>query len=359
MHILVTNDDGPPKPSVSPYVVSLVRALQKAGHTVSVCLPASQRSWIGKAHIIGQTVKPTYYRPPAVFDPRREAPENQGSTHSRPSRSPDVEEWVLADGSPASCAQLGIYHFFQERGPVDLVVSGPNYGRNTTAVFGLSSGTMGAALEATVCLRKAVALSYGFFRDQHDPHDPVVIDQASAHSVRIIEKLYELWPADKSVDLYSVNVPLLKGVAESKVLYTEMLQNYWREGHSCFQEVEGSVGDPDEEEEKIREAEGRAPNGGDREADREDSGMQHRHFKWAPQQLIDEVNRSINESAPGNDGWAVMNGHTRYVPAPSPGLTRQQPLRSSNAEQPSHSVTPIKANFCQAATHLHGQELIL
>jgi tubulin---tyrosine ligase len=316
MHILVTNDDGPPKPSVSPYVVSLVRALQKAGHTVSVCLPSSQRSWIGKAHIIGQTVKPTYYQPPLVFDPRRDAPENQGLMRSRPSGSPDVEEWVLADGSPASCAQLGIYHLFQERGPVDLVVSGPNYGRNTTAVFGLSSGTMGAALEATVCLRKAIALSYGFFREQHDPHDPVVIDKASALSVRIIEKLYELWPTDKSVDLYSINVPLLKGVDTNKVLYTEMLQNYWSEGHSCFQEVEGSVGDPAEEEERIRDAEGRPAGAGN--ANNDDSAVRHRHFKWAPQQLIDEVNRSINESAPGNDGWAVMNGYTRYALHSSP-----------------------------------------
>lgn len=39
MHILVTNDDGPPSAGSSPYVHSFVRALQKAGHTVSVCLP--------------------------------------------------------------------------------------------------------------------------------------------------------------------------------------------------------------------------------------------------------------------------------------------------------------------------------
>merc|ERR1712000_456863 len=61
MHILVVNDDGPPSNQSSPYVHSLVKSLQEAGHIVSVVLPHTQRSWIGKAHIIGQTVKPTYF----------------------------------------------------------------------------------------------------------------------------------------------------------------------------------------------------------------------------------------------------------------------------------------------------------
>ncbi|KAI1872411.1 uncharacterized protein JN550_004130 [Neoarthrinium moseri] len=332
MHILVTNDDGPPATSSSPYVHSLVRALQKAGHTVSVILPASQRSWIGKAHMIGQTVKPKYYRPPPVFDPRLEAPQHQGSTHSRPAKSKDVEEWILADGTPASCAQLGLYHFFNDKGPVDLVVSGPNYGRNTTAVFGLSSGTLGAALEAAVCRRKAIALSYAFFKGKHDPHYPSFIEQASEHSVKVIEKLYAQWPTDKSVDLYTVNVPLMDGVGKKKVMFAEMLQNYWAEGHACFQEVEGSIGDEEEEEMKIREAEVRSE---DRAAENveEDSRYPHRHFKWAPQQMIENVNHSITEGRQGSDGWVVMQEMT--------------------------SVTPMKANFWHAATHLHGTELTL
>ncbi|KAK9793134.1 putative Survival protein SurE-like phosphatase/nucleotidase domain-containing protein [Seiridium cardinale] len=335
MHILVTNDDGPPSPTSSPYVHSLVRALQKAGHTVSVCLPASQRSWIGKAHMIGQTVKPTYYRPPPVFDPRTSASDlQQGSIHTRPSKSRDVEEWILADGTPASCAQLGLYHFFTHKEPIDLVVSGPNYGRNTTAVFGLSSGTLGAALEAAVCRRKSIALSYAFFRDQNDPHLPDIVEQGAAHSVRVIEKLYEQWPTDKSVDLYTVNVPLVDGVGKNKVLFTEMLANYWAEGRACFQEVEASVADEDEEE-RIREAEGRegAEKAEKRAVDEKDTSYPHRNYKWAPQKMIADVNQSILDAKPGNDGWAVMQGYT--------------------------SITPMKANFWHAAPELHGQELKL
>ncbi|KAK8069324.1 tubulin-tyrosine ligase PBY1 [Apiospora phragmitis] len=334
MHILVTNDDGPPSPTSSPYVHSFVRALQRAGHTVSVCLPHTQRSWIGKAHMVGETVKPSYYRPSETFDPTPPSDsavsKPQGTTHSRPSKSRDIEEWILVDGTPASCAQIGLHYFFEDRGPVDLVVSGPNYGRNATAVFALSSGTLGGALEAAVCRKKAIAVSYAFFSRNHDPE---IIEGASAHSVRVIESLYRQWPSDASVDLYSVNVPLVEGVGKNKTLFTEMLQNYWSQGSSCFTEVEGSVGDEDEEERRIREGEGHegvVPQETSKEVEN-GNGYAHRHFKWSPR--FTDVYNSVEESAPGNDGWAVKEGLT--------------------------SITPMKANFYHAAPHLHGRELQL
>lgn len=328
MHILVVNDDGPPSSHSSPYVHSLVRELQAAGHVVSVCLPHTQRSWIGKAHMIGQTVKPLYYRPPPTSSPAAglttalitstDSPDetvnvtDHGSTHPRPSTVPGTEEWILVDGTPASCAQIGLYHFFQDRGPIDLVVSGPNYGRNTTAVFALSSGTLGGALEAAVCKRRAIALSYAFFNRNHDPS---IIAKASRQSVRVIEALWKEWPTDRSVDLYSVNVPLLEGLEEGKVLYTPMLQNYWGAG-SCFEEVEGSVDGEEEDEERIREGGemGRAETDGGKEIGKRDGkgGLHtHKHFKWSPR--FTDVYKSVEEAAPGNDGWAVKEGHTRYV----------------------------------------------
>ena len=304
MHILVTNDDGPPSHHSSPYVRCLVHHLQQAGHTVSVCLPDSQRSWIGKAHMIGQTVKPRYYRPGAGLH----GEEAQGTTHHRPTASGNEEEWVLVDGTPASCVQIGLHHFFCERGPIDLVVSGPNYGRNTTAVFALSSGTLGAALEAAVCRWRAIALSFAFFSRNHDP---LIIDGACRHSVRVIEALWKQWPADNSVDLYSVNVPLVEGAEKNKTMFTKMLQNYWGDG-SCFEEVEGSIGDVDEEEERIREgALGEAtPNNGHVAAGGK-NGLSHKHFKWAPK--FGDVYKSVEQSGPGSDGWEVKEGNTRYV----------------------------------------------
>jgi 5'/3'-nucleotidase SurE len=318
MHILVVNDDGPPSPHSSPYVHSLVRELQAHGHVVSVCLPHTQRSWIGKAHMIGQTVKPLYYRPPPLSAPAAglspeghhhdhqhgdgdELDQSHGTTHPRPSTRPGTEEWILVDGTPASCVQIGLYHFFRDRGPIDLVVSGPNYGRNTTAVFALSSGTLGGALEAAVCKRRAIALSYAFFSRNHDSG---IIAKASRPSGSVIEGLAKQWPEDGSVDLYSVNIPLLEGLEEGKVLFTGVLQNYWGPG-SCFTEVDGSV-DGEEDEERIREGEGEVEVDGGSNVP---ACHTHKHFKWSPR--FTDVYKSVDEAPPGNDGWAVKEGHTR------------------------------------------------
>ncbi|KAI9711777.1 MAG: hypothetical protein M1820_001922 [Bogoriella megaspora] len=353
MHILVTNDDGPPSRQSSPYVHSLVIELQKAGHSVSVILPDTQRSWIGKAHIVGQPIKPSYYRPGNLH-------QDDGTTHSRPynptttsnsnslngansngssgdSHASDVEEWILIPSTPASCIQLGLHHFFQSRGPIDLVISGPNYGRNTTAVFALSSGTLGGALEAAVCGYKAIALSYAFFDRENKPE---LIQEASTFSVKLVERLareQKFWDEGSGGlgggRLYSVNVPLKEGVSARKVVWTEVLQNRWR-GSSCFSEVEV----PEEEDEGPEEVEGRVRrqeveeeiggqevgegNGGGEE--RQHVRHTHKHFKWAP--VFRDVHESVEKSGPGNDGWAIREGYS--------------------------SVTPLRANFM----HVSGFE---
>ncbi|KAL8716262.1 MAG: hypothetical protein Q9220_000167 [cf. Caloplaca sp. 1 TL-2023] len=307
MHILVTNDDGPPSNQSSPYIHSFVETLQSAGHTVSVILPHQQRSWIGKAHFASQIVKPTYFRPGTLHT-------DDGTTHAKPlhqdSRN-ESEEWVLVNSTPATAAQLGLFHFFQDRGPVDLVISGPNYGRNTTSLFSLSSGTIGGALEAAVCRKRAIALSYAFFSRDHDPQ---IIAGASRMSVKVIEHLTQHW--DKDVDLYSVNVPVVEGVEGTRVMYTFALQNYWKSG-SSFTEIEAvdeEDEDPDEKEAEVREQEGK-PDGGDGVEKR--VRHKHTHFKWTPN--FTDVYQSVETSEPGNDGWAVKEGLV--------------------------SVTPLKANF--------------
>ncbi|KAL3427998.1 5'/3'-nucleotidase SurE [Phlyctema vagabunda] len=313
MHILMVNDDGPPSQQSSPYVHSLVKTLQEAGHIVSVVLPNQQRSWIGKAHMIGQTVKPTYFRPGTLH-------KDDGTVHSRPlpTGSKEQEEWILVSGTPASCVQIGLYHYFKERGPIDLVVSGPNYGRNSTAVFSLSSGTLGGALEAAVCKRRAIALSYAFFTRNHDPQ---IIAGASNLSVRLIEHLYKNW--GENVDLYTINVPLVENVETKKVFWTQMLQNYWGPG-SCFEEVEDEEPVPEDEEQKIREGEAVSEQNGNGS----DAGRHtHKHFKWSPR--FTDVYKSVEEAGPGNDGWVVKEGFT--------------------------SVTPLKANFMHAAAVTEGE----
>lgn len=272
---------------------------------MSVVLPHRQRSWIGKAHLVGATVKPTYFRPGTLH-------QDNGTVHNLPgdAKDKDADEWILIDSTPASCVQVGLYHYFEDRGPVDLVLSGPNYGRNTTAVFSLSSGTIGGAMEAAVCGRKSIALSFAFSsRD----HDPVVIAEASRHSVRLVEHLYKNWGQD--VDLYSINVPLEPGVSSEKVLYTNVLANRWTSG-SCFQAIdaESSGEGPGLQEQHLRQ-QGELKANDDGQSRTSKSKYEHKHFKWAPK--FTDVFQSVAESSPGNDGWAVKEGMTRYVAPPS------------------------------------------
>jgi len=245
---------------------------------------------------------------------------DDGTTSSRP-LPPDSkeEEWILVNSTPASCVQIGLFHYFKERGPIDLVISGPNYGRNTTAVFALSSGTIGGALEAAVCGVRAIALSYAFFDRNHDPE---IIAAASKKSVKIIDHLMQNW--GKDVHLYSVNVPLVKDVESSKILWTSMLQNRWQSG-SSFQEVEVPEEEdwnPEEDEAAIREGEkqggasleerrgaGGSANGTEDGENASHLRYTHRHFKWAPQ--FKDVYDSVARSEPGNDGWAVKEGLVR------------------------------------------------
>lgn len=284
-----------------------MKTLQDAGHTVSVILPHQQRSWIGKAHIVGASVVPTYFRTGTLH-------EDDGTVHELPrgydptKDDSEGDEWVLINSTPASCVQVGLYHYFQDRGPIDLVVSGPNYGRNTTALFALSSGTIGGAMEASVCGKKAIALSYAFSSRNHDP---VVIAEASSHSVKLIEHLYANW--EQSVDLYSVNVPLEPDVSQWKVVYTNMLDNRWESG-SCFKAVEATSADqsPGGQEQSLREKgekAGAEPAAAASPAKKPQ--LQHMHFQWNPN--FSDVFRSVEESAPGNDGRAIRDKMTRFV----------------------------------------------
>ncbi|EWC47343.1 hypothetical protein DRE_00311 [Drechslerella stenobrocha 248] len=309
MHILLTNDDGPPSPS-SPYITNFVQVLRAHGHTVSVCIPADQKSWIGKAHIIGHHPKPTFYRP------------DTDSVHATP-RSDGADEWVLINGTPASCTQIGLFHLFKDRGPVDLVLSGPNFGRNTSAVYALSSGTMGGAMEAAHGGSKAISISYSY---KSPTQDPEVVAATSAIAARIVDHLYANWPTDSSVDIYSVNLPVEKGVENARILVTHILQNTWG---GCYAAVHTAADDEDPGaiEKAARDSSAAGSNaaatapGADDDDDENAAAMKGYKFRWAPR-FSDVEKASARPDAKGSDAWALRQGFI--------------------------SVTPLKANF------LHG-----
>lgn len=191
--------------------------------------------------------------------------------------------------------------------------------RNTTAVFALSSGTLGAALEASICGYRSIALSFAFF-DRRNEQD--IVNESCAQAVRVCEGLmkHASW---KPAELYSVNVPVKRGVLQRKVVWTKMLQNQWKKG-ACFQEVRSGdvVDDPASEEAKLRRQE--SGDGGEGTGTPMRDAWKHRHFKWAPR--FTDVYESVSQAGPGSDGWAVKEGET--------------------------SVTALRANF----SHVEGLE---
>jgi 5'-nucleotidase len=72
-------------------------------------------------------------------------------------------EFSAVDGYPADCVQIGMHHDV-DGGP-DLVVSGINVGYNHGRAFLMSSGTVGAAMEAALGGLPAVAVSAGIIGD--------------------------------------------------------------------------------------------------------------------------------------------------------------------------------------------------
>ena len=154
-------------------------------------------------------------------------------------------------------------------------------------------------MEAAVCQKKAIALSFAFWSRDHDPE---LIAGACRHSVRLIDHLYKNWGSD--VDLYSMNVPVVADVENHKTVITHALRNYWTSG-SSFEEVEATEDDEDPQvrEQEIRES------GECVGSDEKPTRQRHRHFKWSPK--FGDIQKSIDASEPGNDGWAIAQRYTR------------------------------------------------
>jgi 5'/3'-nucleotidase SurE len=204
MHVLMTNDDGPPAPRSSPYIYPLVKQIQTdTAWKTTVVLPDSQKSWISKAIFINDKILETFYNP-----------ETDITTESRQAET----DWTLLSGTPATCSSIGIHHIAKEK--VDLLLSGPNYGRNTSSIAALASGTLGAAFEGAGAGVRAIAISYAFW----DGKTMDYVDEASALVVKLCQYLYDNW--DEGVDVYSIHVPLCKEMAtgQSKILFTHIHQ---------------------------------------------------------------------------------------------------------------------------------------
>lgn len=125
--LLATNDDG----IQSGFLITLVEELVKDFDVVT-CAPDGERSWIG--HAISRNAK---LLPKEIDD--------------YPSLAYSL------NGTPADCVNLACGNLL-DRQP-DVVVSGINLGYNITMPMILSSGTVGAAMEASLLGHRAMACS--------------------------------------------------------------------------------------------------------------------------------------------------------------------------------------------------------
>ncbi|EGV60160.1 putative tubulin--tyrosine ligase pby1 [Yamadazyma tenuis] len=230
MHVLLVNDDGPLDDKTCPYIKYMVDEIQRSTDwKLSICVPNQQRSWIGKAHFAGKPLKRTYlYTKNSTEEFNEKINEYEGPFDSKQSLS-GYQEWNLIDSTPAACTDIGLNHIFED---IDLVISGPNFGKNSSNLYILASGTVGSAMEAVLHNKKSIAVSYSYSSTNHTFDE---IKTASVLAVKLIQKLYNNW--NDGVELYTMNVPLNQGLSlqNTKCYFAPIMDNKW--GHSIYEAV--------------------------------------------------------------------------------------------------------------------------
>lgn len=135
--------------------------------------------------------------------------EQSGASHSLTTRRPlrlieRGERRYAVDGTPTDCVLLAVKRLLRDD-PPDLVLSGINGGSNVGEDL-TYSGTVAAAMEATLLGIPAMALSQDFPEGK-----PIPWDTAKTFGPEVIHRLLRLsWP---DTTLYNINFP---GVAAAE-----------------------------------------------------------------------------------------------------------------------------------------------
>lgn len=165
MHILLTNDDGILAPGLFALYDHLIEFAK-----VTVVAPQAERS--GASHSI--TLKPIHCE--------------WTSVHNK-------FEGFAVTGSPADCVKLAVRELISD--PVDMVVSGMNFGANV-GVNICYSGTVAAALEAGFYGIPSFALSAAY-------EDDLDFARAAEYAVHVFKQLLP----PRAGEVININVPRL------------------------------------------------------------------------------------------------------------------------------------------------------
>ncbi|WP_139262871.1 5'/3'-nucleotidase SurE [Flammeovirga pacifica] len=189
--ILITNDDG----ITSKGIAFLVNVMHKIGEVVVVA-PDSPQSGMGHAITIHDPLK---YHESDLFEKL------------------NIKAYQCS-GTPADCVKLAKNHIL-DRLP-DLVVSGINHGSNSSVSI-LYSGTMSAALEATIEGLPAVGFSVcDYSHDAEFTHTESLITQVAS---KVIDQ-----GLPKGVAL-NVNFPKVSEEPIKGIKYCRQAKGKWQE----------------------------------------------------------------------------------------------------------------------------------
>ena len=211
--ILLTNDDG----GDSPLFLFAIRVLRPMGD-LKVVVPASEQSWTGKSM----------------------------TRLGRLDLTETSHDGVIVNhlsGTPADCANFGVYHLFD--GKPDLVVSGINAGSNIGVSFVFSSGTVGACLEANIAGVPGIAFSQilgpGVFKhwSTHrrfpDEEGERLEGQAQAVMTRVFEELMPSGAPPEEPLTWSANIPP-ELAQDWSLAHTALGHTFYQ---SCFKPKDG------------------------------------------------------------------------------------------------------------------------
>lgn len=128
LSVLLVNDDG----YKCPFLYILSNYLNKKSYKLKVVAPKEEQSWKAKSITRFGTLEEAI----TTFN-------NQ--------------EVVVIPGTPADCTNIGVFYHFEKK--PDLVFSGINVGTNVSTALSLSSGTLGAGIEANILGIPSIAFS--------------------------------------------------------------------------------------------------------------------------------------------------------------------------------------------------------
>ena len=232
--ILITNDDG----YASKGLRTLVEVAKEFGEVVVVA-PDGPRSATSHAITMNTPLRLHHYH-----------------------TDDDGTRYFRTNGTPCDCVKLGLRVVLKDR-PADLVLSGINHGSNSSVSL-IYSGTMGAAVEATLSHVPAIGFS---LLDYHPDADFT----AARHYVRLILQEMLRHPFTDEASL-NVNIPNLSVDQIKGIRVCHEAKTYW---HDSFEKRIDPIGRP---------------------------------YWWLTGKFV------CDELEEGSDEWALQNGFVSVVP---------------------------------------------